>query len=292
MAVGTTTTHLFKRNKLVEQALRAVRAIKPGVSPDQNIMQDAIHTLNEILREEDQDFTGAKTALHGIATNVVLLEAGRILYGTAEGLASDVKDILDIQYRDTSGGDVPLKMVSEVQFAQLSPQNETGEPEKACLFEDRVLSTRSLKVWPVPSSIGTADVVTGTDALNYTCILPHTSSSSNRPITGSQYNLFWKQTGSGGSAWVTATEYACQQSLIIRYQRPLYEFTDPESDPDVQYGWGNYLKWRLALQLAPVYKIPLEERAEFRIQRDEAWAKIFPNSRVKTNDYHNKALYY
>lgn len=293
MAVGTTNTHLYRRSQLVRQALRTCRAVKAGVSPDQNMMQEAIHLLNEIVREEDQDFTGNRTALHGIAKNYVLLTAGVYIYSSSVGgLATDVKDIIDVQYRDSSGADHHVDYVSEKQFAQLSPQNEVGDVEKVCLVEDRVLTTRTLKVWPVPSAIATPSGVVGTDSLQYTCILPHTADTNNKPITGSQYSMFWKQTGSGGSVWATSTEYTCQELLVITYRRPLYEFTDPESDPDMQYGWGNYLKWRLALELASTYKIPADERAEWRTMRDEARQRLFPNSKVKTQDIHNKALYY
>jgi hypothetical protein len=49
--------------------------------------------------------------------------------------------------------------------------------------------------------------VTGTDSLIYTCILGHTSSSENKPVTGSNWSTFWRQTGSTGGAWANATAY-------------------------------------------------------------------------------------
>jgi hypothetical protein len=293
MSVGTTTTHLFKRNKIVEQALRAVRAIKPGQSPDNNMMRDGVNTLNEIIREEDQDFTGDKTNLHGIATSIVLLTAGVYIYSSSVGgLATDIKDLIDAQYRDRTGSQVPIKFISAEQFAQYSKQNETGDVLAVCLHEDRLLTARTLQVWPVPTSIGTASQVMGSDALNYTCILKHTSDSNNKPVTGSQYRMFWKQTGSSGVAWVTATAYSNQEAVVLTYKQPLFEFTDPDSDPDLQFGWGNYLKWRLAIDLSATFKVPMDERQWFATQRDEAMRKINPNSRVKTQDIHNKAKYF
>lgn len=52
-----------------------------------------------------------------------------------------------------------------------------------------------------------AGEVTGTDALNYRCVISHVSSSSNRPITGSVSTQYWSTQGSHGTAWINATPY-------------------------------------------------------------------------------------
>ena len=53
-----------------------------------------------------------------------------------------------------------------------------------------------------------AGEVTGTDALIYTCIRSHTSSTADKPITGANYKSYWKQTGSTGGVWADATAYS------------------------------------------------------------------------------------
>lgn len=72
-------------------------------------------------------------------------------------------------------------------------------------------------------------VITGTDALNYTCIKGHTSSASDRPITGANWSTFWKQTGTGGAGWVTATNYTSigdfdLDSTVIDIRRPFIRY--------------------------------------------------------------------
>jgi hypothetical protein len=60
----------------------------------------------------------------------------------------------------------------------------------------------------VASPLDTASSeVTGTDSLIYTCTLGHTSSSEDKPITGSNWPTFWRQAGSTGGTWVTSTAY-------------------------------------------------------------------------------------
>lgn len=50
--------------------------------------------------------------------------------------------------------------------------------------------------------------VTGSDGNIYTCILSHTSSASNKPVTGANYAMYWTQKGDTGGVWVTATSYS------------------------------------------------------------------------------------
>lgn len=53
-----------------------------------------------------------------------------------------------------------------------------------------------------------ATVITGTDALNYTCIKSHISATTNKPVTGADWASYWVQKGTGGVAWADATAYS------------------------------------------------------------------------------------
>jgi hypothetical protein len=59
----------------------------------------------------------------------------------------------------------------------------------------------------VTNTFSAASEVTGTDSLIYTCIRPHTSAASNRPITGADWTTYWKLAGSTGGVWATSTSY-------------------------------------------------------------------------------------
>jgi hypothetical protein len=292
MAVGTTADAVIKRNRVVELALRACRAAKNGQTLDNNMMRDGVATLNELLRQEDQEQTGQSISLWAMAENHLFLAPGIYSYGVSEGLAADIRDIQTVTYRDHTGADTPLKLISKPHYESLSPKNETGDPLYVYLTEDRVLASQSVKVWPVPASISTVSVVVGSDALQYMCILKHTSDTDTKPITGTNYQMFWRQAGSGGSAWVDATEYGNSEIIRISYKRPLYDFDLADSDPDLPLGWGLYLKWRLAMELSPMYKVPLEERGWFAQQASKCSQQLFPATRNKTQDYHNKAVYF
>ncbi len=55
-----------------------------------------------------------------------------------------------------------------------------------------------------------ASIVVGTDGLDYYCILAHTSTVADKPITGANYATYWKATGSSGVGvvWVVTAVYA------------------------------------------------------------------------------------
>jgi len=53
----------------------------------------------------------------------------------------------------------------------------------------------------------TPSEVIGTDALNYTCISPHTAAALTEPITGANWATVWVQKGSAGVTWVDGTTY-------------------------------------------------------------------------------------
>lgn len=56
----------------------------------------------------------------------------------------------------------------------------------------------------------------GSDGLNYTCILGHTSATAtNKPITGTNYTAYWYQTGSTGDAWTNAQAYTCAGDFTL-----------------------------------------------------------------------------
>jgi len=159
-----------------------------------------------------------------------------------------------------------------------------------------LLSSQTLYIWPgysvTDTSLGTSSVVTGTDSLDYSCIKAHESLAINRPITGASYSLYWKQTGTGGSAWATATDYTNQKLLWAAFKRPLFDFDGPYDNPDMPAGWDNYLIYKLAVNLAPEYRVPADDRTELRKLLKEAELDVFPSARGNANTNHNKSLFF
>lgn len=295
MALGTSFRPDAKRNDLIKRALLDVHAVKVGEAADGNILKIGIDALNSILREEDQDKTGGKRFLTALTTASLFLEVGRTIYTTAEGLAADIHEIQNVVWRDALGGERVMDIITPAQYERVH-KLDTGDPLKIFLRKTADPANHELLVWPIPRTIGTgdaaADEVLGTDAENYQCILPHTSSSDRRPITGTDWKTYWQLGGSAGIAWVTATAYTSASAIRYMYKRPLFNFDTLDDDPDVPDGWAAYLRWRLADDLSSVFKVDLEERNWFARKIENAKTMLFPSNEAKTTDYHNKACYF
>ncbi len=75
----------------------------------------------------------------------------------------------------------------------------------------KALSTRGIRIWSVDwtqKTFSAPSEVTGTDANVYTCILSHTSSTDNRPITGGNYTTYWVEDGETGGVWGSGADYS------------------------------------------------------------------------------------
>lgn len=71
------------------------------------------------------------------------------------------------------------------------------------------------KVQWLTQTLTASSEVTGTDSEVYTCIRGHTSNINNKPITGGNWNTYWKKTGSTGGTWVTATAYTAISDINL-----------------------------------------------------------------------------
>lgn len=289
-----TPSHVVTRNEVIEQACRKIHILRPGGSLSIDQIEQAVTSLNLIIREEDLHGTDQQKNLWALQEAHLILAANQIAYnaGVTYGFAKDVLDLVQVFYRDSSGDESEIKIIAVEQYEAVTNKNDTGDLEKVYLKRHSDLSKQILFVWPALNSAATTSEVLGTDGLNYKCIQKHTSATLNQPVTGVDWEFYWQRGGSSGSAWATATDYTNGQLLRYVYKRPLYEFTAPTDNPDMPPGWGRYLVFRLAADLAPEYGIQLDERGWLRQSWLEARAEIFPSTRSGSTDIYNKGLYY
>ena len=289
-----TPAHILTRNEVIEQAYRKIHTLRPGGSLSLDQIEQAVTSLNLIIREEDLHGTDQQKNLWALQEAHLILTANQIAYnaGVTYGLAKDVLDLVSVFYRDSSGDESEIKIITVEQYEAITEKDDTGDLEKVYLKRNTDLSKQSLFVWPALDSAATTSEVLGTDTLNYKCILAHTSATLTQPVTGVDWELYWELGGTAGAAWATATDYTNGELLRYVYKRPLYAFTLPTDNPDMPPGWGRYLMYRLAADLAPEYGIQLDERGWLRQSWMEARAEIFPSTRSGSTDIYNKGLFY
>lgn len=256
-------------------------------------LAQGIRALNMIIREEDAKGTQQSKNLWALDEKTLKLQAAGYVYNVEnDGLSGSILDMLSCYYRNTSGDDTEVKIVTAEQYEAIADKNDTGDVERVYLKRDRDLDCQLLYVNPAPSSVGTTSEVVGSDGVNYRCIMGHTSDTINKPITGTSWRVYWSAGGTSGSAWVTATAYTNGELLRYVIKRPLYDFDNAGDNPDMPQGWGRYLVFRLAHDLSPEYSITLEERAWLKNEYMQARAEVFPNTQQIANDIYDKGLFY
>ena len=280
----------LKRTDIIKAAYRKIGALRGDeLSPIQ--LSRGIEAINLIIREEDLRDTGLNVNLWAMEVASIALQANGFVYTTADGLANDIREIATIYYRNTSGDETLVDIITQNQYEALTDKNETGDPEKVYLKVDKHLYCQEMFIWPMLTSVGTTNEVIGTDGENYRCTMGHTAATINRPITGSSYRLYWEEGGTSGMTWVSGTAYTNGELIRYTYKRPLYDI-GPGENPDMPEGWTRYLIFRLAYDLAPEHGIILDERKWLEIEYFKARDEIFPSTIAVVTDIHNKGLFY
>lgn len=292
MPTGSSTELKLKRNDIIRQALRKIHQIGPMGSLSVDQLEEGATSLNLVLREIDLSGTLTAANLWAISTRYLVLKADVHIYDGFHGLAKDILELREVRFRDTSGDDTPVAILARRQYEDIADKNDKGDPDRVYLSDARELEKQILLVWPVPDSVGTTSQVKGQDGLNYVCVMGHTSSADDEPGVGQNWELYWTQDGSGGSAWATGTDYTNGELLRYVYKRPLYGFDSPRDNPDMPAGWERFLIYRLAFDLAPEYNIDLEERNWLERQWKAGREEIFPSTKTTTSARHNRTLFY
>lgn len=278
------------RNQLIDLALADIGVLADGENSSAEQSAKGIICLNLIVRELD----AAGKWLWGMSQSpsTVTLVANQFVY-SGSSIPTDMLQLARASYRDAQATDWPLDILTTEGYENIGEKIKTGDPRAIFLTEHKTIASKTLYIWPMLGSVNTQSVVTGTNAAAYKCIRSHTSDSTNHPITGANYLLYWEAGGSGPSSWATATSYTAPQQVRLWYKRPLYDFDAASDNPDFPQQFTNLLRWRLAADLAPMYRKSLEERAFFVQKAKGAYEDIYARSvPPNTTDYHNMASYF
>ena len=293
MAVGTSALSDYTRNQLISDALRKVRAFPPDGRISLDLHERAMRALNRVVRHEDLRGVGDAINQWSISSAPLLLVADSQIYSDAENLKTNIVDLLSVVYRNSEGVDTPMAIVSRGQYDALQEKDIKGDPDTIYFERTKLLIDQRFWVYPVKDSLTTSSTVLGTDGFTtFTCILSHTSDSTNRPTTGASWELYWHAVGSGGSAWVTATAYTNPELIYYSYKAPLFDFGGQYDNPSFPSGFGSFLMWKLALDLAPEFNIGLEERMWLERMVEKHYTELVPTRKVVSTETHNKTLYY
>jgi hypothetical protein len=289
--LGTTADFQLNRDRIIYLALLKVGGIEKGGTPDASQLADCASALNMIVQEysvKDKNLW----AINPDPTSLTLV-ANQFRYATgatAITIATNITDLVTAVYRDPQGEDHKLQIITTDEYESIKVKLDQGDPKRVYLQSASLLSNKVMFVHPMLAEVNTQSVVTGTDAASYRCIRSHTGDSTNRPVTGANYRLFWEAGGSGAVAWATGTEYSAPEQIRYTYKRPLYDFDLSTDRPDFPPAFARLLVYSLAYDLADDYALSESESKKLQVKKSEAYLTIFPGTQVpETNSQYNKA---
>ena len=288
--LASTADSTLTRDQLIQAAYEQAKQVEEGnpISPEQ--LSVGITRLNMIVREVDQSGNWVWTiqdAKH------LSLQANVGVYDANSGLPTNISDLLSAVYRSADGRDsAPLKILKAEGYEEIRNKLETGEPQAVYLTNDIQLAQRRLYVWPHLATVTTQSKVVGSDNQVYKCIYPHTSSTTTKPITGANWRMVWEASSASVTAWATSTAYTTAESLRLVIKRPIYDFDKASNTPDFPIQWPRLLMLRLAIDVGTRYGTPKDHLDMLQGMVRGSFTDIFPSTRPKSNDIHNKATFF
>lgn len=145
--VATTASFTLAIDELIEEALDMIAvdgdqlASKDGYSTYE--ARSARRSLNLLLI----DLTNKEYPLGHLEQRTLTLVAGQSEYD----LDDDVLAILDLNFKDSDGIEVPVRALSPFDYFNLTNKAiENNRPSSYCF--DRTTTPPTLRVWPVPSA--------------------------------------------------------------------------------------------------------------------------------------------
>jgi hypothetical protein len=289
MALGTTADFNLTRDEIVSLSYEMIG--NPAPSTPQKSTGNKFANL--IIRELDIDIEHLWAITD--APSAITLQANIAQYTSSEGLPVDIKYLHTVLFRNQDMTDTPVNILTSKGYDKnIADKLVQGSTVDECYLTDELsLASRKLIISPVLKTVNDQSEVTGTDALNYSCIRNHVAVSTNKPITGSDYLQYWEQSGSAGVAWTDGTSYTAPQLILIRYLKPLFDFDAGSNNPDMPVGWVLALVHQLAYKLSfTVGGFNPDAREQLRREAVRTRARVGLGNKKVTTDFHNKGTFY
>lgn len=253
MATSSSRDFIYSRSQIISSALRRIGALAQGETATANQLSEGAEALNVIINSWAND---------GILLWAQADAAAAITAETASITLSSSPDILEITnvYFRKNGSDTPLTKLTRAEYKSIPDKDLAGDPTS--YYVEYGLSSTTIYLYPV-YEYSTSEV-TGTDSNNYVCLLDHTSSTDDKPTTGTNYEDNWELTTllSTGGTWAASTEYKSGHLRYTKLQR-LQDMDAAANNPDFPVRFYKAAIADLASFLSNEYGMPVNERVYY-----------------------------
>lgn len=155
MSTSGSVDFLITRNDIIKMALQTIGAIAEGETPSADAYTDASNFLNILAKNWQSD--GLQLWL--VKTGTMSLTSGDGDYtmgagGNITAFGRPIK-ILECAFRDSSGNDTPIDILSREEYVSINDKDSAGTPSS--IFYDPYGSNLNLGIiytWPVVNSTG------------------------------------------------------------------------------------------------------------------------------------------
>lgn len=135
------------RDQLITRALRQLRAVEHGESPDPQLLLDGAEALNSIVRTLQKQ--GSK--LWTTSSITLALVVGTAAYSLT-GTETDTIDVCRFRIL-ISNDEIPVTKVSRDEWMAIEDKTSTGDP--VSVYFDETVSPQTLRFYPVPNAVRT-----------------------------------------------------------------------------------------------------------------------------------------
>lgn len=102
------------------------------------------------------------------------------------------------------------------------------------------------------------NTVAGTDALGYTCILSHVATTANKPITGADWETYWKVGTTTGNVWAAGTSYVALSPASYGNIRDMMLYSDGARQHQIYSGQNTKIERFIVYKGTTYPDIPVE----------------------------------
>lgn len=148
MSTSGSIDYSLNARQLVTWALKKTRIIQEAETPSADQLSDAYDDLNLMLKGWQKDGPNLWRQTFGSATLVTAT--------ASYTLSPRPRRVIEARYRDTSGRDIPMTLLTRQEYVDLPLKTSTGIPTQ--YYIDYQRDSVLLYVWPVPASATTETV--------------------------------------------------------------------------------------------------------------------------------------